>query len=83
VIKVFIVGSWCWAFERVFFSITEWIEIELILDQGIVKELDLVGIAESSVPIVNNMTSVENLSEYVSQIIPWHITTLQLIYVLV
>ncbi len=83
VIKVFVVACWGWAFERVFLTIGEWIEVEFILNQGIVKELDLIGITESSIPVINNMPSIHNLPEDVSQIIPWHVTRLQLIDVLV
>jgi hypothetical protein len=67
----------------VFFAIRKWIEIKLILNQSVVKELNLVGITKSSIPIVNNMSSIKDLAENVSQIVPWNITRLQLINVFV
>lgn len=44
-VKIFIVGGWSWAFEGVFLSIREWIEIQFVLDEGVIHELDLIGVA--------------------------------------
>lgn len=83
VVKIFIVGGGGWAFESMLLAISEWIKVEFILDKGVVHELDLISIAKSSVPIIDNVASVHNLTEEVSKIIPWDVTTLQFIDVFV
>jgi len=82
-LEILIIRSRSWALERVLLAVSEWIQVKLILDEGVIEELDLVGIAKTSVPIVDNMTAVHNLAENVPEIIPRHVTTLELIDVLV
>jgi hypothetical protein len=82
-VKVLVVSGWSWALERMFLSIGEWIEVQFVLDQGVIHELGLVGIAQTTVPIVDNVASVHNLTENVSEIFPWDITRLEFVDVLV
>jgi len=78
-LEVLIVTGWCWAFEGMLLAISKWIKVQFILDQGVIKELDLVSITESPVPIVDNMATVHNLSEDISEVVPWHISRLEFI----
>lgn len=69
VFDILLVWKWSWTLEGNILSFNEWEQLSLI-KKTIVHEVIEIGTTENSVPIVDNMSSVHDLSEKIFEIIP-------------
>lgn len=70
VLNVLLVGEWLWALESDILCLDEWEELRFV-EKAVVHEVIEEAGAETSIPIVDDMTTVHNVTENVLEISPW------------